>query len=397
MVKTYRHLVRDDGREALGNTVVIHHDGSIEDAWTTYNHLNSILVRDGQRVFTGEAIGTIGDTGDATGAHLHWSMSTQSEAQAMARWATHNGRGLTNPLTYIVPTGQAEILTPTPPAARAPADLANQPILNRKFRLEIEAAGRKSIVIEEPLACTFEVEYGEGSPEPGKIVIFNLSTATSLRITDEEPKFFRLFGGYGNAGLICTGDIRLAEDKWDQPNRMMELTLGQNDSARREGTVMNTWRNRPIYEIIDEAARAMGLQLGPFDHLPELLSHTSDSYNGPAKSLLDIYLGDFGIEQVIHCGGLFLFRQGIASASAPVFTIYEGGGMIGIPTRQNDGRVVVATRLNPVIVPGMVVNIEARGFEGRHEVLKIKHTGDTWGGPFQTEIEALVLPDAVDG
>jgi hypothetical protein len=42
---------------------------------TSYCHLDSILVNKGQQLQTGDIIGTIGNTGRATGAHLHWSVS----------------------------------------------------------------------------------------------------------------------------------------------------------------------------------------------------------------------------------------------------------------------------------------------------------------------------------
>lgn len=54
-----------------GNMVVIRHGASYT---TTYAHLNSISVRQGQSVRRGEKIGTAGDTGVATGVHLHFEV-----------------------------------------------------------------------------------------------------------------------------------------------------------------------------------------------------------------------------------------------------------------------------------------------------------------------------------
>ncbi len=54
-----------------GNTVFIDHgQGMI----TMYCHMNSIAVKEEQKVNQGEVIGAVGMTGRVTGAHLHWSV-----------------------------------------------------------------------------------------------------------------------------------------------------------------------------------------------------------------------------------------------------------------------------------------------------------------------------------
>ena len=58
-----------------GNTIMINHGLGVV---TIYNHLNKRLVKTGQRVKRGQKIGLIGDTGIATGPHLHWGMSIQN-------------------------------------------------------------------------------------------------------------------------------------------------------------------------------------------------------------------------------------------------------------------------------------------------------------------------------
>ncbi len=55
--------------EYLGNAVIIEHGLSL---YTTYCHMDKILVREGMYVNKGDIIGKIGSTGAATGPHLHW-------------------------------------------------------------------------------------------------------------------------------------------------------------------------------------------------------------------------------------------------------------------------------------------------------------------------------------
>jgi len=54
----------------LGNYVVIKHDNNI---YTQYAHLDVMSVKEGQTVKKGQVIGGMGDTGRATGVHLHFA------------------------------------------------------------------------------------------------------------------------------------------------------------------------------------------------------------------------------------------------------------------------------------------------------------------------------------
>jgi len=54
-----------------GNSVFIEHGLGVQ---TFYAHMNSISVEIGDAVKQGDVIGTVGETGRVTGAHLHWSL-----------------------------------------------------------------------------------------------------------------------------------------------------------------------------------------------------------------------------------------------------------------------------------------------------------------------------------
>ena len=79
--------VTDAGWESgYGNTITIDHGFGIV---TKFAHTSKILVRTGQRVSRGQRIALVGNTGLATGPHLHYEVHV-------------NGRPV-NPLKYVLP------------------------------------------------------------------------------------------------------------------------------------------------------------------------------------------------------------------------------------------------------------------------------------------------------
>lgn len=61
---------------SYGNYIKIRHNDSLE---TLYAHLSEVYVERGQKVSAGEVIARAGDTGDATGVHLHFEVRVNGE------------------------------------------------------------------------------------------------------------------------------------------------------------------------------------------------------------------------------------------------------------------------------------------------------------------------------
>lgn len=62
-----------------GNVVVIRHSRNGQSLHTTYAHLSSLDIELGQWVKEGEKIWEVGDTGNATGPHLHFQIETNQD------------------------------------------------------------------------------------------------------------------------------------------------------------------------------------------------------------------------------------------------------------------------------------------------------------------------------
>jgi murein DD-endopeptidase MepM/ murein hydrolase activator NlpD len=59
-----------------GNTVILEHELGY---YTLYGHLEKILVEKGEKVDSGQIIGTVGTTGKTTGPHLHFEIRRENQ------------------------------------------------------------------------------------------------------------------------------------------------------------------------------------------------------------------------------------------------------------------------------------------------------------------------------
>ena len=64
-------IYADATKGGLGKAVVLQHGNGLR---TVYAHLSIIIAHEGDTVRQGQAIGGVGDTGHATGPHLHFEV-----------------------------------------------------------------------------------------------------------------------------------------------------------------------------------------------------------------------------------------------------------------------------------------------------------------------------------
>ena len=84
--------------KAYGNHVLITHPNGFV---TLYAHLDSICVKENQFINTGEKIGVMGSTGNATGRHLHFEMHNGRYKYPSKGSTPSDCKWLLNPVDYL--------------------------------------------------------------------------------------------------------------------------------------------------------------------------------------------------------------------------------------------------------------------------------------------------------
>ena len=65
-------------KKGPGKHILLQHDNGYQ---TFYSHCDSLLVQQGQQVKSGEVIAYVGETGKATGPHLHFEIRKDEKPQ----------------------------------------------------------------------------------------------------------------------------------------------------------------------------------------------------------------------------------------------------------------------------------------------------------------------------
>lgn len=202
--------VRDRG---LGGKQVWLYDESRQQS-LYYAHLDSQLVREGQRVRAGDTLGTVGNTGNArtTSPHLHFSIYRR-------------GRGAIDPKPYVAyrPTrapqvrsdlsqlGQMARIRRTGASLRAAPSPRAKPLatLHRHLPVELIAASKYWYRVRSPEGISGYLPVGELEPlsrgietltlqEPAELLTAPLSQAAAVSVlpTDSEVEVIGKNGKY---------------------------------------------------------------------------------------------------------------------------------------------------------------------------------------------------------
>lgn len=76
-------VIYTDWKQGYGMCVIINHGFGYE---TLYAHMDSYMVRPGQKVVRGEKIGEVGNTGKSTGPHLHYEVRVKGQPDNPAKY-----------------------------------------------------------------------------------------------------------------------------------------------------------------------------------------------------------------------------------------------------------------------------------------------------------------------
>ena len=194
-----------------GNVIVIRSlvQGLNEQVWFIYGHLNQGFVAVGQVVYPGTLIGKSGQTGDATGPHLHFqadrdTVSSQGQQKVQHPWfPTMLGQAVNTPDTndtvgkytynplYLVQgeasSGQGSQGAANVQIAFNPNPVAASPDLNYYYSVSIKNTGQKNLSLTKLTVGALDATqyinqwFGTTSLTPNDVRTVNMKHPISLK------------------------------------------------------------------------------------------------------------------------------------------------------------------------------------------------------------------------
>lgn len=265
---------------------------------------------------------------------------------------------------------------------------------------------RNSLVVEAT-RIQFSVEKSNGSdPNTCDITLTNLSPE-SLAFLQRKPLQVWLEAGYdGEYRQVFRGDLHYALPHREGTERDIVLQVADGARAYRHARVNRSYRaGATVRTMLADVASSMGLELP--DTLTDAALDTplpaGDALTGPARDELTRLLAPYGYSWSIQSGTLQVLRDGqVRPGSVLVLdTSDPDAGIIGVPALTAPDKSSAAgagkpklslqCALSPDLFPGIQIAVLSSVIRGRFRVEKVKHTGDTHGSAWTTDIDAKPL------
>ena len=271
-------------------------------------------------------------------------------------------------------------------------------------------ARRCQVAVDDVLVDGLRVQFDVSKsltkhPNTCDIKISNLSESTRRQMKSRRA-LVRLMAGYEDTiAQIFSGAARTTDHARESAEWVTHIQCGDGETQFVFSRVSESFApGASVADIIARIASRLGVSAG---NVPAQLAARGFRGNleqfaqgyvahGKASTELDKIMRSAGFEWSIQDGALQILKPDQATKKQAVLltpdTGLVGSPEHGAPNKKGKPSVMKAkSLLQPSIHPGGEVSIQSRSVDGHFRVSKVKHTGDTAGGHWYTELEAHPL------
>lgn len=242
-------------------------------------------------------------------------------------------------------------------------------------------------------------------PNTCDIKISNLSEHTRKQMKKRRAKVILLAGYEDTVAQIFSGTARTTDHVREGAEWVTHIQCGDGEVAFKHARVSQSFSSgATVSGVVTGIANSLGLGAG---NVQEQLSaggfrgnieQFAQGYvaHGNSSTELSKVLDTAGFEWSIQDGALQILKPGKTSKRQAILLSPDSGLVgspeLGAPNKKGKPSVMKAkSLLQPGLIPGGEVAIKARSVDGHFRLEKVKHTGDTAGGNWYSEIEGHPL------
>ncbi len=250
------------------------------------------------------------------------------------------------------------------------------------------------------LKFTFAIER-DLSKHPNRcdINIVNLAPKTRAAM-ETDPLTVDLSAGHDGVNrFLFVGDVLHAYSKQSGADVVTTLQVGDAARAYRGSRVNRSYkRGTTVKTILRDAAKSMGQVLpSNIEASAELDAQVASgtSLTGATRDEITRILSPYGYTWSTQSGRIQILRD--SDSRNDVFIIDEASGMLDSPDYKKPPKSGKAPNMNlrmllyPELVPGGKVDVQSLAIRGLFKIVKVKHSGDTEGDEWFTDLELKPL------
>lgn len=260
-----------------------------------------------------------------------------------------------------------------------------------RITLSQPATGRALVV--EGLHMAFKAERSrKKKPNAAEVTIYNLAPETRQALLSGDWKC-AVAAGYAPqepVPILIQGDVD-SVDVDRQPQDILTKLKIRDGGAAFSAAPVSLALAPPITlaRALEEAARALGLPLGP---LPDGLGVEyvgGLTFQGRARDALDELTAAAGLGWSIQ-DGVVVVANPLAPLPRTAPLISPSTGLIGSPKETKKKGTVTdikaEVQFDARYIPGLKVVLQSADVNGTFLIFKAEHDGDNFGGSFQSSL-----------
>jgi hypothetical protein len=252
------------------------------------------------------------------------------------------------------------------------------------------------------LRISFNIDQTDRKePNKADISVWNLSETTRGKIQDETLPVILEAGYATNVAQIFAGDIRKdgissRRDGADWVTTLKTLDGGEAHRTARiqESFSPGTSLETVLRKLVDSAGVGLGnaiKQIKKGDVKGALTEFFGGVVlSGKTNDELGRVLRSAGYDYSVQDGQLQITELGGSTDQSAVL-LSAATGLVGSPEPGAKGLTKVRSLLQPIIRPRRKLKLETTELSGFYLARKVRHTGDTHGQDWYTDIEASQL------